>query len=479
MRGLSSIVALIFTVVLLVSGIVLIFSYTVNQSVLSEKLQKRQETISSINQEYLRIDNITYSSGVLKISFTALKGPIDLNEIDVFVNHVYYGNCTNLSCADQTDNGILIEGESAEVNLSVPESCAYRVKLDYRGSSTESYTEINNCWSCHRTITITSNYDASYYPVRVVLSTANFDFSSTDGNDIRFYDGTQKLNYWIQEWNTSNAIIWVEVNVVTGDKNIDMYYCNPYAMSESNGYAVFDWFNFDDTNLLAIFRFDEGLGTEAYSVVGNYSGTLYGATWTTGYFGNALYFDGNDSYVETNFDANSSSYTFVMRLKPEFNQPDGIGKPISDGAWNRTVGVRQQTYPYIDFYVQFDTGATACSSSLYSSGYWYSVAARIGSGLEEIFVNGNLDNSCSISGIPSRTGPLILGVESVSTKAYDYNGILDDLIIFGRSLTDSEVNALSNGYLDNLSGIWVVRKRIDPEPTTTVGSKETGAWILT
>ncbi|GAH26687.1 unnamed protein product, partial [marine sediment metagenome] len=50
--------------------------------------------------------------------------------------------------------------------------------------------------------------------------------------------------------------------------------------------------------LLAYWNFDEGSGNTAYDSSGNNDGIINGATWTTGYSGYALDFDGTDDYVD-------------------------------------------------------------------------------------------------------------------------------------------------------------------------------------
>ena len=87
------------------------------------------------------------------------------------------------------------------------------------------------------------------FQVRVVLNAANFDFSKTksDGSDIRFKDGDRNLPYWIEKWDSrgKEAIVWVKVPELPArsEKTVYMYYGNPNASSESDGAAVFEFFD--------------------------------------------------------------------------------------------------------------------------------------------------------------------------------------------------------------------------------------------
>lgn len=108
-------------------------------------------------------------------------------------------------------------------------------------------------WPYRRSITITerSGSDLTDYQVKIELNSSNFDFSkaNADGSDIRFAadDGTTLLPYWIEEWDSVNqtAKIWVKIPGLLANSSITiyMYYGNPDAQSESDGEAVFDFFD--------------------------------------------------------------------------------------------------------------------------------------------------------------------------------------------------------------------------------------------
>ena len=64
---------------------------------------------------------------------------------------------------------------------------------------------------------------------------------------------------------------------------------------------------FSNNYVNGYWKFDEGTGNNAYDSSGhNYNGTIYGATWTTGYSNNALDFDGVNDYVD--LDAYAQNY---------------------------------------------------------------------------------------------------------------------------------------------------------------------------
>ena len=115
----------------------------------------------------------------------------------------------------------------------------------------------NESWKYRRPITIQSDNALTDYQILVQLNSSNFDFSKAnpDGSDIRFVDegDATKLSYWIEEWDNVNesARIWVNVtSIPAGEKTIYLYYNNSGVVSESDGDAVFEFFDdFEGTSL--------------------------------------------------------------------------------------------------------------------------------------------------------------------------------------------------------------------------------------
>ncbi|HEX59179.1 MAG TPA: DUF2341 domain-containing protein [Methanomicrobia archaeon] len=115
----------------------------------------------------------------------------------------------------------------------------------------------NSSWKYRRAITIQSDGELTDFQVLVVLNSTNFDFSKAkaDGGDVRFVDedDATKLSYWIEEWDAAaeTARIWVKVpSIPAGNKTIYIYYNNSEAVSESDGEAVFEFFDdFEGTSL--------------------------------------------------------------------------------------------------------------------------------------------------------------------------------------------------------------------------------------
>jgi hypothetical protein len=103
-----------------------------------------------------------------------------------------------------------------------------------------------------RNITIDNSSNASSltsYQVLVIADTStpiSAGRMRADGGDIRFYDGTTSLNYWIEGGiNTTSTRIWVKIPFISASsiKVIQMYYGNPNAGSISSGDNTFLFFD--------------------------------------------------------------------------------------------------------------------------------------------------------------------------------------------------------------------------------------------
>jgi len=121
-------------------------------------------------------------------------------------------------------------------------------------------------------------------------------------NDIRFTDddGITLLDYWIEDPTQDPITVWVEVKDSL-DNNVDIfvYYGKSGESSASDVNSTFIRVIDGAQPVKGSWHFDENLGTTAYDTSGNNNdGAINGATWTTGKFGSALSFDGENDYVE-------------------------------------------------------------------------------------------------------------------------------------------------------------------------------------
>ncbi len=116
----------------------------------------------------------------------------------------------------------------------------------------------NSSFEFRQPVNISTNLGVTpdNYQIKLILNDtvtgANFNWSR-NCNDIRIIQNQTKLNYWIENCNstTNDAILWVKIssNFSTTAETLYMYYGNLFAQNESSGDNVFDFFDDFSTNL--------------------------------------------------------------------------------------------------------------------------------------------------------------------------------------------------------------------------------------
>jgi hypothetical protein len=206
--------------------------------------------------------------------------------------------------------------------------------------------------------------------------------------------------------------------------------------------------------LVAAYAFDEGSGTTANDASGHLlSGAIQGASWTTlGKYGHALSFDGTSSYVDLGNPAPlqiTGSMTWSAWIYAAgYTIDDGVIIAKSDNAsgWqfktSRDTGSRT-------FGVAVSPGATGhtqrYSTTVWSLDRWYYVAAVYNATTQalDIYVNGVLDNGTLVGTVPASQYDAAVNVtigQRAGTKN-NFNGLIDEVRIYDRPLTPSEIQA--------------------------------------
>jgi hypothetical protein len=181
--------------------------------------------------------------------------------------------------------------------------------------------------------------------------------------------------------------------------------------------------------------------------------TLNGPSWTSGEIGGALNFDGVNDYVSvpdaSNLD-NTSALTISFWVKPTIldGSPRGI-------VSKRTASGSQDAYSVFFYtgnkiHVDIDTGNNRFSTNtVFLTNTWYHVVVTYdgtlaSAGRVNVYVNGALDKTATetSASIPNYASGLTLG-KLGGTTSY-FAGSLDDVRIYNRAFTATEVGNLFN-----------------------------------
>jgi prepilin-type N-terminal cleavage/methylation domain-containing protein len=213
------------------------------------------------------------------------------------------------------------------------------------------------------------------------------------------------------------------------------------------------------SGLVGYWSFDEGTGTIAYDLSGyGNDGTLNNfnftttSGWTTGKIGKALIFDGSDDWVRVSnspsLDINKNISVFAWvnrsrivdweRILGKFYWSGG-----STGSWNLNLG---QGYLICEFNINGTwIYASAPAGTNNATSTWYFVGCVYDGSRLYNYVNGELKATSIIASgnITTTTYPLAIGATSNGTAIQNViQGIIDEIRIYNRALSDSEIKYL-------------------------------------
>ncbi|MFK4068294.1 exo-alpha-sialidase [Streptomyces sp. NPDC029674] len=184
---------------------------------------------------------------------------------------------------------------------------------------------------------------------------------------------------------------------------------------------------------------------------------LGGADTTPGRFGGAIAFDGTDDAVRLPYrnrlplgtgDFTASlwfRYSATAGEQPLLwmggigtNQPQVWlrGEPASDRVTG-LITTRDGAAPPKSAFVR-TTGA-------YNDGQWHHIALRRGAGRLTLFVDGTQVTAADVPGSVSRNSPFGVHIGQRMDSRAHFTGAIDDVGVYGRALSDGEVDALRTG----------------------------------
>jgi len=190
---------------------------------------------------------------------------------------------------------------------------------------------------------------------------------------------------------------------------------------------------------------------------GNWNnGTNHGATLTSDRFGNsrrAYHFTGgNYISIPELFSDTVSAFTFtvwVMKDSVDNNNHAILYKGLDQGEASLSI-----TSLKVGFGVNLETGvlgaqnwfAVNVSDTLRAKTYYFLVGRYIKGGKVDLLINGQLNGSLTVPNLPLAkwTGHSYsaIGTHTSFPATYGWNGVIDDVLIYNRALSDIEIQSL-------------------------------------
>ena len=315
--------------------------------------------------------------------------------------------------------------------------------------SSVNVTNENTASSQQNPLPSTSGYGTESYSIMADTTWPTLDFvEPTPTNNTATTNASQEINISIAEanlrefiwnWNGTNYTIYNDSLVFM------MNFDNNTEIGENDTYAV------DISN---------------YSSNGTFgNGTVSSRpNWTTsGRYGSGILFDGNDDYINISGPSplrqkNATTYSFWVNISTGGNVM-GAGAQNGNGFGGISL---IQTYVLFAWTADDGNGdLQIINYTTFAPGTWYyiTITMNYDTGTYAIYINGS-SVTADISRVPTNYHPMqsysagkpdIIGGRYVNNYNY-FNGTIDEIMIFNRSLTAPEVYQL---YKTNL-------KKYDP-----------------
>ena len=117
---------------------------------------------------------------------------------------------------------------------------------------------------------------------------------------------------------------------------------------------------------------------------------------------------------------------------------------------------------------------TVNSSTNINDNNWHHIVGTYNGSIMKIYIDGVLEgNNTDFSGnLPTNNGNVRIGADYQTTPANFFNGTIDEVKVYNRTLDSSEISAMYNNYMEKMGSYYNVRKYTFPEPTTALGGEE-------
>jgi sulfur relay (sulfurtransferase) complex TusBCD TusD component (DsrE family) len=323
------------------------------------------------------------------------------------------------------------------------------------------------------TVALTSPANGSAYPAPATINlAASVTANGHTITKVQFYNSAALLG---EDASTPYNFTWSSVSAGSyGLKARVVYDTGSTADSAPANVTVSN----PSSGLVAAYGFDEGSGSSVTdaSMNGN-TGTINGATWTSqGKYGGALSFNGSSSYVDLGNPAAlqiTGSMTWSAWVKAAANPADdGQIVAKSDNASGWQFKTSPDTGPHT-----FGVGVSGSSNSrtqrysvaTRSLNVWYHVAGVYNAAARtlDVYVNGALDNGTLVGTIPASQLNSTVNVNiGRRTGGFYFNGIIDEVRVYSRSLSQAEIQTDMNTPLNAVP---------NPLPTVALTSPANGS----
>jgi PKD repeat protein len=189
------------------------------------------------------------------------------------------------------------------------------------------------------------------------------------------------------------------------------------------------------------------------SVGGNHGTAMNGATYATGKVGQAFSFDGTDDYVnvgDSSFPAGDSDRSVSLWIKTSQTGEKyffSYGPNISNQRFS--LGMSDNR-----FHVE-NSNSGSRGTTVINDNEWHHLVAVWSSPALKMYVDGIEQQATIVAPWPSSLATVLTGGANIGRlnglSGYDFNGLIDEVKIFNRALSSTEVATLAGKYTLTIS----------------------------
>ncbi len=229
-----------------------------------------------------------------------------------------------------------------------------------------------------------------------------------------------------------------------GNLCADTYFCpnSPGKCSVSSGSTLSNgligWWTFDSADIdIAGKKASDSSGQDQDGTLNN----LTGSNIVPGRIGQALKFNGSNTYVDTPLKIDDEPISYAAWVKPESIYEPGCFLCTDNAVWDKGTEVRLGKWNMHVGNAEADTGKPV------SAGQWYHVVTVYTSSNIILYVNGSKEWE-RLSGPGDDSGSTVqIGRAwfANGNGSRFFNGLIDDVRVYNRALSSDEVNELYSG----------------------------------
>lgn len=245
-----------------------------------------------------------------------------------------------------------------------------------------------------------------------------------------------------------------------------------------------------EDGLLGYWRFDEGAGTVASNTATNdfHGALLNSPAWVTSHAAialepvaaNCLKFDGVNGYVQVAHNADLNAYPLTasawFRTTNTNNVVQGVVSKYADASGNGWTVVVQNGRLRAFYLRSFSNSALdVTSAASVADGGWHHAALVVDASGGKLFLDGVLAGSNPWSGPAGAvTGTEPLQIGRYHTYPNRFVGAIDEVAVWNRALTASEILSLKNLLLSGVEANLVAYWRLDEGTGATTADLSLG-----